>query len=676
MIKICRIHAPHYITTRLDTNSNRPPIRTARMLVVAAAQQQSTSETSGAAAEPINVGPEKDKDAAGPIGDEKTERMKRKRKSINLHRGWPSASLLPAAALRAASQTALSDPAIWASGLEYAPDPGYQPLREALARWLGRFYRDVVPMPGSVSSIISSSSPSPSPDVSGGLVAGEREEEKNEEAEGDNREEEEADRITITGGASQGLACLLQSFTDPARTLAVWVVAPCYFLACPIFADAGFAGRMRAAPEDDEGVDVGILENEMAELEERAKEDGGRGVCGYKDPRPHRKIYRHVVYCVPAFANPSGRTMTLARRKALVALARRRDALVVCDDVYDMLQWGVESLSSSSSSSSSSTPSQTSRSKSSPADNRKLQRALLPRVVDLDLAAGRSPHDPPGKRFGHVVSNGSFSKLVAPGTRTGWTYSAADFALGASQTGSTRSGGAASQLAATIICQLLLRPSSSLGSRPAPSGGGDEKRVRGSGEKEVGEKERGEEEEEEEECELDRHIRHTLLPSYALRHALLMRAIRAELLPLGIRVREDSLCGRQGVYGGYFVWMTLPGGPKAAKTSSSVIPSPSSHTVEGEGKAKRQWPTAQAIAARCLADEDLLIGNGELFAVHGDEDAARFDDAIRLCFAWEDEANLGEGVERLGRVVRRMLEEGPGSWGVRDAEIGDADRGK
>ncbi|KAI1183064.1 pyridoxal phosphate-dependent transferase [Nemania serpens] len=636
------------------------------------AAAQSTSETSGGA-EPINGGPEKDKDKdAGSIRDEDGDKKikKRKKKPINLHRGWPSPALLPAEALRAASQTVLSDPAIWAPGLEYGPDPGYQPLREALARWLGRFYRDVVPASGSI------------PRDGSGVSAGEARQKEDREIEAEEAEAE-ADRITITGGASQGLACLLQSFTDPARTLAVWVVAPCYFLACPIFADAGFAGRMRAAPEDDEGVDVEFLEREMEELEREdgGRERGGRGrgweekgergereVCGYKDPRPHRKIYRHVVYCVPAFSNPSGRTMTLARRKTLVALARRRDALVICDDVYDMLQWDVVDSSPSSSSS---------QSEASPPERQNLlHRALLPRVVDLDLAAGRSPHDPPGKRFGHVVSNGSFSKLVAPGTRTGWTYSTADFALGASQTGSTRSGGAASQLAATIICQPLLPP-------PSPSSSLRSK----DGEYGVEEKE---EEQEEEECELDKHIRHTLLPSYARRHALLTRAIRAELAPLGIRVREDSLRGlsERAVYGGYFVWMTLPGGPKAAKTSSSSTLSSSSNTNEGEegggrevgrgreGGGTKQWPTAQAIAARCRADEDLLIGNGELFAVHGDEDAARFDYAIRLCFAWEDEENLVEGVQRLGRVVRAMLEEGPGSWGVRDGENSDADPGK
>jgi DNA-binding transcriptional MocR family regulator len=559
---------------------------------------------------------------------EDAKKRKDQNKKINLLRGWPATSLLPVAALRAASQTALSNQSIWAPGLEYGPDPGYQPLREELAIWLGRFYGDVAPT---------------------SRVRGEENDRarKGRLQEGDEKERDgvkaQADRIAITGGASQSLACLLQSFTDPAQTLAVWIVAPCYFLACPIFADAGFAGRLRAVPEDEEGIDLAVLEREMCALEEKQEQQqeeevrvrGGTGqgdgdghvYLRYKDVGPHRKIYRHVVYCVPAFSNPSGRTMTLARRQGLVDLARRHDALVVCDDVYDMLQWRVECAPPSpiQPSPSPSPEATTPSSSSSSSENANLDKALLPRLADLDIAQGRSPHDPAGKQFGHAVSNGSFSKLVAPGVRTGWTYSTADFAFGTAQTGSTRSGGAPSQLTATLVCELLKRTTTA----PAPAA-------------DTGE------------CQLTRHIRDTLRPAYARRHGVLMRAIRAELVPLGIRVREGSLCGRDDVYGGYFVWMTLP--PEATGTAT--------------------WPTAKVVAERCRADENLMIGNGELFEVHGDEGAVRFDNAIRLCFAWEDEEDLRDGVERLGRVIRKMLDEGPGSWQTEETKTGDADEAK
>lgn len=148
-----------------------------------------------------------------------------KQNQINLLRGWPSPDLLPAGLLSAACQRILADPVESVPILQYAPDPGYQPLRERLAQWLGQHY---------------------------GV-------------------EPDANRICITGGASQNLACILQSFTDPHYTRAVWMVAPCYHLSFGIFEDSGFAGRLRAAPEDDEGLDVEELERRLVAWESAEK---------------------------------------------------------------------------------------------------------------------------------------------------------------------------------------------------------------------------------------------------------------------------------------------------------------------------------------------------------------------------------------------------------------------
>ena len=99
--------------------------------------------------------------------------------------------------------------------------------------------------------------------------------------------------------------------------------------------------------------------------------------------------------------------MTLDRRRALVRLARKYDALIITDDVYDMLQWPASS-----------------------GDDTTLNKAYLPRMVDVDRYLDGGPVD----EYGHAVSNGSFSKIAGPGCRTGWAEGTEKLAFGLSQT--------------------------------------------------------------------------------------------------------------------------------------------------------------------------------------------------------------------------------------------------
>jgi DNA-binding transcriptional MocR family regulator len=207
-----------------------------------------------------------------------------------------------------------------------------------------------------------------------------------------------------------------------------------------------------------------------------------------KVPQPSGKFYRHIVYCVPSFSNPSGKIMSLSHRQKLVQLARKYDALVITDDVYDFLQWPTSSSTSASS------------------------KALLPRLVDID----RTLEPIPGPdEFGNAVSNGSFSKISGPGVRTGWSEATPKFTYGLSQCGSSRSGGAPSQMTATIVTELL------------KSG------------------------------DLERHIDGVLNPAYKKRYEIMIQAIQMYLIPLGVRVGEVSSQGND-VYGGYFIWLELP----------------------------------------------------------------------------------------------------------------------
>jgi len=119
-------------------------------------------------------------------------------------------------------------------------------LREEIAKWLCSFYQHTTSE--SISSLTSASTtPSSEVDSKPG-----------------------ANRISITGGASQNLACVLQVYSDPLVTT-VWMVAPCYFLACDIFRDAGL--RLKAVPEvngddgEDDGIDLEWLERGLKESE-------------------------------------------------------------------------------------------------------------------------------------------------------------------------------------------------------------------------------------------------------------------------------------------------------------------------------------------------------------------------------------------------------------------------
>ncbi|TDZ25053.1 Uncharacterized protein Cob_v001612 [Colletotrichum orbiculare MAFF 240422] len=272
-----------------------------------------------------------------------------------------------------------------AAALIYGPHVGHPPLRKSVAQWLSSVYGPSV----------------------------------------------EYERICVTNGASGNLANVLQKFTDPLYTRRIFMVEPTYFLACPIFEDNGFRGKLRGVPEDgDEGVDIAFLrrELEVAEKEARdvARSTGRADAPAVKVGKPYPKIYRYVIYLVSTFSNPSGKTLSVKMREELVRLAREHDALVISDDVYDFLSW----------------PEGPSAPDDAVAD-------VPPRLVDVDgEMPGRS-------QFGNTVSNGSFSKVIGPGVRVGWAEGTPAFVKELAAVGSSSSGGAPSHLTSTFVDKML-----------------------------------------------------------------------------------------------------------------------------------------------------------------------------------------------------------------------------
>lgn len=294
---------------------------------------------------------------------------------IDLQKGWPTPRLLPSQPLLAAAEATLSDPKRATEAMLYGPNIGDPALRRECAEWLSRLYRSRSPPAGSVDDKPVPISP---------------------------------ERICITAGASGNLACIMAAFSDPAYTRRVWMVEPTYFLACTVFDDAGFQGRLVGVPEDDGGLDVEHLRRmiEAVDLEEETT-TGTPAI--YKRPPQYPKLFRHVIYLVPTFSNPSSKTYPLERREALVRLAREKDALLVTDDCYDFLSWSVE------------TRGETGRLSNGTSETG-LTPTPPPRLVDVDSSL------PGGDLvWGNAVSNGSFSKVVGPGMRCGWAEATPTF---------------------------------------------------------------------------------------------------------------------------------------------------------------------------------------------------------------------------------------------------------
>lgn len=254
--------------------------------------------------------------------------------------------------------------------------------------------------------------------------------------------------------------------------------------------------------------------------------------------------------------------MTMSHRVQLVKLARKYDALIVTDDVYDFLQWHIS-------------PSVLSVANVKSPMETSLKHSLVPRLVDIDRTLEPVPD---ADSFGNVVSNGSFSKIAAPGVRTGWGEGTRRFSYGLSQCGSSRSGGAPSHMTATIIDQML-RTSS-----------------------------------------LQAHVENVLKPAYQRRFHLMLEAIQKYLVPLGVTVGEGTMNNEFGVFGGYFIWIELPPSIDAelvarlARTEESLIIA-AGKLFEVRGDESIKFPHSVRLAFSSVSEEHLTEGVARLARV-------------------------------------------------------------
>ncbi len=156
-----------------------------------------------------------------------------------------------------------------------------------------------------------------------------------------------ADDLLITSGSQQALTLVAAVLLEPGDR--VLVEEPSYLAALQCFGLAG--AQAIPVPCDDGGLDPDALEALIAE---------------------HRPT---LLYTVPTFHNPTGRTLSLERRLALAEVAQRTGVWIVEDDPYGELRYSGEAL---------------------------------PAVASLPAAQGRT------------LAISTLSKIAAPGLRIGW----------------------------------------------------------------------------------------------------------------------------------------------------------------------------------------------------------------------------------------------------------------
>jgi DNA-binding transcriptional MocR family regulator len=122
------------------------------------------------------------------------------------------------------------------------------------------------------------------------------------------------DDVLITSGSQQALTLIAAVLIEPGDT--VLVEEPSYLAALQCFQMAG--ARVVPVPCDDDGLDPEAL------------------------PALVRRERPKLLYTVPTFHNPTGRTLPLERRAALAQVAARVGLWIVEDDPYGELRYSGE----------------------------------------------------------------------------------------------------------------------------------------------------------------------------------------------------------------------------------------------------------------------------------------------------------------------------------------------
>jgi 2-aminoadipate transaminase len=169
----------------------------------------------------------------------------------------------------------------------------------------------------------------------------------------------DASEVIVTTGGQQVIDLVCKTLIDPGDVIVA--EAPTYPGAVPTF--SAYQAQVEQIEMDADGMPIDELEAALDRLQAAGR-------------RPK------FIYTIPNFQNPGGVTMSMARRRRLVEVARERELLILEDNPYGLLRY---------------------------------EGDPLPTLYSLDA-------EMMGHRGGSdlVIYLGTFSKILSPGLRLGW----------------------------------------------------------------------------------------------------------------------------------------------------------------------------------------------------------------------------------------------------------------
>jgi 2-aminoadipate transaminase len=171
--------------------------------------------------------------------------------------------------------------------------------------------------------------------------------------------------VIVTTGGQQVIDLVCKALIDPGDVIVA--EAPTYPGAVPTF--GAYQADVVQIEMDADGMPIDELESTLDRLQAEGR-------------RPK------FIYTIPNFQNPGGVTMSLPRRRRLVDLARERELLILEDNPYGLLRY---------------------------------EGQALPTLYSLDASLGSDGAGGDGVSSDLVIYLGTFSKILSPGLRLGWS---------------------------------------------------------------------------------------------------------------------------------------------------------------------------------------------------------------------------------------------------------------